>query len=226
MFKDYLKTARPEVTKSGLVLWLQGEDFTNVPNTTAWRNRAGIVANNGVPTGMAYTTASGSNTQGSVRFDGGNDLVTCGHDASFNSNFVTCEALIYLPALPATTSVIIAKEIGTAASPYVFGITSSAGLVFFVNGSAIAFSAAQPIQTWLHCVVRNNGTNITFFVNGVVSGTPVANSTILATNTADVTIGNNNTINRQFNGVIRCARIYNRGLTNTEILNNYSAEKM
>lgn len=225
MFKEYLKTARPEIIKDGLVLWLQGEDFTNSPNTTTWRNRAGIIANAGACTGFAYTTASGSNTQGGVRFDQSNDVVTCGHDTSFNSNYVTCEVEIYLPALPITTAVLIAKETGTTSTPYVLGITATGGLVFFIAGVAIAYSAVLATQTWLHCVVRTNGTNVTFYVNGVVNGTPIANAATMATNTNNVTIGNNDALSRQFGGVMRCARIYNRGLTVAEILNNYSAEK-
>jgi len=141
MFKDYLKTARPEVTKDGLVLWLQGEDFVNSPNTTVWRNRAGITANNGNATGFAYTSASGSNNQGSVRFDGSNDIVNCGNNASFNSNYITLEAKIYLVSNPATTSIIVGKTTGTTASPYTMSITSGRVPVFFSAGTSQLFGA-------------------------------------------------------------------------------------
>jgi len=46
----------------------------------------------------------------------------------------------------------------------------------------------------------------------------------MATNANPVTVGNNDSLSRQFNGIIQTVRIYNRGLTDAEIRNNVSAD--
>jgi hypothetical protein len=58
-----------------LVLWVDGKDFTNTPNTTSWTDKSGS-GNNLTPTNFEYTASSGSDGAGGVVFDGTNDNIT------------------------------------------------------------------------------------------------------------------------------------------------------
>lgn len=64
-----------------LLMWLDGEDFTNSPQTTTWQDKS-TANNDGTPAGFAYTTISGSSGYGGVIFAGTDDCVAC--PAMFN----------------------------------------------------------------------------------------------------------------------------------------------
>lgn len=63
------------IVTDGLVLWLDGEDFSNDPATTTWVDKSGN-GNDAIANGFAYTSESGSDGNGSVVFDGVDDYFT------------------------------------------------------------------------------------------------------------------------------------------------------
>lgn len=60
------------IVTSGLVLWLDGKDFTNSPPTNPWFDKSGL-NNNATPYNFDYTTTDGSNGLGGIVMDGVND---------------------------------------------------------------------------------------------------------------------------------------------------------
>lgn len=61
------------IAEDNLLLWLDGKDFTNAPNTTTWLDKSGNGYNMAM-NGMSYTTSSGSDGANGVIFDGVKDF--------------------------------------------------------------------------------------------------------------------------------------------------------
>jgi hypothetical protein len=217
--------AKPEIVKSGLVLWLDGHDFLNAPATTTLRDRSTSL-NNGTVSNFGYTAASGSDGNGGIQFDGSNDIINCGHAASFNSTYVTIEARIRMDIAPAISARIVTKELGVDTGSYSFFALTTKFITFYSNNVPLIQSATALTLGVYHTVtVKIDGTNCKIFFDGAENNTAATAATIPVT-TDDVCIGNNPiSLNRQFNGLIKVVRIYNRALTAAEILQNWSAEK-
>jgi hypothetical protein len=210
--------------KNGLVLYIDGNDFKNSPNTTTMTDRS-LIGNNGTPANFAYTAASGADGFGGIQYDGSNDVINFGHSTTFNSSYITLETLISVSVDPIITGHIIAKELTTGQDSYALAITSSRAIVFLRAGASILFSsAAIPKNVLTHIVLKTDGTNAKLFINGRWdNGVGHALTTPVTTN--DVLIGNNPSLNRQFKGNLKMARIYNRPLLDSEIVQNYKSTK-
>jgi hypothetical protein len=219
-----IKPIKKPYVKSGLVLYLNGYDFKNAPNTVLLPDRS-AAGNNGTPANFAYTTASGSNNFGGIAFDGNNDVINCGHASSLNSNYITLEALIYISVDPIITGRLITKELTTAEDSYSLAITADHSCAFLRQSTVILYSTYRmPFNTLTHIALTTDGTNAKFYVNGRWDN-GIAFTGTIATNAYDVLIGNNPSSNRQFHGNLKMARIYNRGLLGSEIMQNYKSTK-
>jgi len=73
---------------------------------------------------------------------------------------------------------------------------------------------------WKHIACTHDGSTQTIYINGSVSGTPASNSGNIQATTRDVEIGRYNA-EKQYGDIIDEARIYDRALSATEVLNNY-----
>ena len=81
--------------------------------------------------------------------------------------------------------------------------------------------STPPINTWHHIVGTYDGSNLRFYLNGVLTGTsPV-------TATPNQNSDNLNVVQQAYpiNGRVASARVYNRALSASEILQNYQAEQ-
>ena len=82
-----------------------------------------------------------------------------------------------------------------------------------------------------HVVSTYDGTTIRIFINGVESGSGLAQTGNIQSNTEELTIGvryrirNDSRFDSFFTGNIYLTRIYNRVLTPSEVLQNYNATK-
>ena len=85
------------------------------------------------------------------------------------------------------------------------------------------------LGNWIYLVLTQNGTNATFYINGiqnstVADGSWIAEACSSATNTT-FQIGNSPWSSNYMDGKIAIAQIYNRALSTTEITQNYNAHK-
>jgi hypothetical protein len=71
---------------------------------------------------------------------------------------------------------------------------------------------------------RRIGTTTNYLKNGTVLTTGSSGASI-GNSSANFRIGTNTSTTEQYNGKIYTTMVYNRGLSNTEILQNYNATK-
>jgi hypothetical protein len=76
-------------------------------------------------------------------------------------------------------------------------------------------------NTWYHVAIRFNGTNKQIFINGVSAATQTATALNSASNTEVLRIGEGNT-GELFNGIIDEVKVFNRALTDEEMMIEYN----
>ena len=96
-----------------------------------------------------------------------------------------------------------------------FGLTTTTG---FVRPNA-GFTLSP--NTWNHIVGSYDGSNMRIYVNGTLYTTLSKTGNILASST-NLYVGMS-FASEEFSGKISSARIYNRGVTGNEVLQNYNA---
>jgi hypothetical protein len=217
---------KPSIVKNGLLLWYEGKNFKNSPPTTTWQDESGL-GNNSTPTNFAYTSASGSDDKGNVFFDGVDDYSITAPIQIKQDKKVTLEAFVYPTAFLATQYGAIIAQTGPSGSygGYWLGLDQSGKVRIFggdTYNNGILSNNAIPLNKWIHLVAKFDGTNMAIYINGVLASGLLA-ITQPPNVTAAVKIGFSNSSNERFKGYIKSIRIYNRDLSDAEILQNYNA---
>ena len=79
------------------------------------------------------------------------------------------------------------------------------------------------LNTWYHMVGTSSGSNHTLYLNGVNVGT-ASNSSTFHSSTDPYKVGSHDGLYHHIGDVSNC-RIYNRGLSEAEVKQNYNAHK-
>lgn len=124
-------------------------------------------------------------TGSSLNFDGSNDHITIPNDPSLNLlNVYTFEAWVN-PANTSTFRTILSKgdlNGGAPAAEYALQIGPNNQLLFYAtatNGWIGTNNNVVNNNVWQHVAVTNNGSRISFYVNGImISSTPVTSSSL------------------------------------------------
>lgn len=210
----------PKIVTSGLLLALDAADKLSYPGSgTTWRN---LASNNFNCTLTNGPTFSGAN-MGSIVFDGVDDSATCSLVTS-DANNVTMEAWFKATTLPGDRGLIYNGNGGSNGYGLQFGAcgaTSTTLYVFFGGVSCNVVSyAGMTTNVWYQAVYTRTTTPSTsniLYINGISRST---NTTSNPNAPAGSTL-----ISSAFNGNISIARIYNRALSATEVLQNYTITK-
>lgn len=115
-----------------------------------------------------------------------------------------------------------------AGSTYIGVLCDVSGKVNFQISSlgTLTSTTALSLNTWYHVVVTRsaNGTtgNCQIYINGVKDATTGTNSTTVDTSTSIMTIGADSVFSRYMTGSIADVKIWNRGLTQSEIRQLYT----
>ena len=111
------------------------------------------------------------------------------------------------------------------------GDTNTACLASDINSNLVLFYGANGTATgvltsgdWAHIVGVYDGANAIVYANGVKI-TETARTPLSVTNALSKRIGRDTTSTRYYNDQLAQPRIYNRGLTASEVLQNYNATK-
>jgi hypothetical protein len=176
------------------------------------------------------------NNGGAVVFDGINDYVQINNFNNKPSAQITCEAWIKPTRASVGTGTIRGGVISATSNMY-FGIIDSidGGSTMSLhwanntnNGSQRPGSVAGsiPNNAWSYIAGTYDGSTSRAYINGVEvwsaaqTGTVPDSTYVVGTYGAGLTDGVHN-----FNGHIAIARIYNRGLSGAEVLQNYNVDR-
>jgi hypothetical protein len=213
------------IVQQGLVLNLDaGNIYSYAGAGAAWYD----VSGNGYVSSLTNTQTYNSDNGGSINFNGSTESVSAGPNSNLFLADMTAEVWIKITAMSGDW----VRIIGTGSDPRTFG------LWYYVNGRILwqrtGSSAVNPeifpatpvltVGSWAHVAATTIGMSHVLYLNGVSIGTnPSAGGPWGNSNTA-ITIGYAG-YHAYSNSNIASARLYTRGLSAAEILQNYNATK-
>jgi hypothetical protein len=179
--------------------------------------------NDGTIYGATWTTAGKVNS--ALEFDGADDYVDCGNDASLDiTEAITIEAWINAESYPATgEDFIVAKS-----SAYYLCLTPGGKLAVYTYGTSpqawFESVADITLDEWTHIAVTYDQTNIIIYINGSSDNSAGRTGTI-STSAHELGIGDaivsGSPYGKYFNGTIDGVRIYSLGLSAEEVDERY-----
>lgn len=214
-------THSPKIVTNGLVLALDAANNKSYPGSgTTWTDLSGNGNTGTLTNGPTFSSANG----GIIVYDGVDDTVTCNLVTS-DANNVTMEAWFKATTLPGDRGLIYNGNGGSNGYGLQFGAcgaTSTTLYVFFGGVSCNVVSyAGMTTNVWYQAVYTRTTTPSTsniLYINGISRST---NTTSNPNAPAGSTL-----ISSAFNGNIAIARIYNRALSATEVLQNYNTTRI
>ena len=192
---------------------------------TATLNGATWAASGGVGNALALDGTAGFAEAADI------DAISPGTEATF-------QAWVMLSSAPVEVASLFNKWNQTADDEYLFGINPNRTLYFAwqtTGGNTWATpaynhtsgTAAIPLNTLTHVALVRSGTSLRFYINGVLDTTlaTVIDTNAFRNGTATLRIGGQGrgARNRFLHGLVDEALIYNRALTQAEILNVVNA---
>lgn len=193
---------------SGIVSWWPGEG-----------NAADIIGpNSGVASGgVIYVTGRLGQA---FRFDGSGIVTAPTTGMPIGSNERTIELWVRVDQVTSNQAMFGGYgTFGSTGATYHVGALQQGGLTFFSQWGQAIFGVAIPTATWTHVVATTRGQVTYLYLNGAVSAAGVIPfNTPAATNFYIGRIGGSigNTVN--LIGAVDEVTVYNRALTDTEIL--------
>jgi hypothetical protein len=214
----------PRVVTDGLVMYL------DAANTRSYSG-SGLTAN-GLIGGFGGTLVNGtgfsSANNGSFFFDGTNDYIDCGNilDSPTDMTVMVWARLTF-------SSMLVAKLVSYQTGPGWGFYTGAGGINYLIQTNGSNYREYRPyaieLPGWQHWAVSVvNQVPVAFYMSGIgmtfrisqTSGTPTSIS-----NSVNLRIGREESTTYPARGNIAQVQIYNRSLTQQEILQNYNATK-
>jgi hypothetical protein len=155
---------------------------------------------------------------GALRFDGMDDFVDCGNDASLNiTGKITVALWTKSEDLPVRFDALLLKSNARWTEGFGLFYNGSNQVRFFVSHWSVNMASApiNPTQ-WNHIAGVYEGSAVKIYVNGV-EGTSISYTGAIISTTANLEIGRGASDAYNLNGLIDEARIYNRALSAEEI---------
>ena len=221
------------VTKD-LILHLDAAKYTSYPDSgTTWYDISGYGHHATLNNGMSIQDAGykGKN----FGLDGSNDYATVNNNlvdlVGLGQSSYTLEAWIYVETSSGTTTSadsIVGHTSNTGFGMQVGESNGNPRINYGARSTSNFYSSEFSYNTWTHVVLSKIGsTSIRTYLNGSVDATRQATDLYLASpSDGALTIGYSGPrISGYFDGNIPIIRIYKRGLTDAEVLQNYNAQK-
>jgi hypothetical protein len=224
----------PKIITDGLVLYMDAANPKSYSSGSTTWNDLSRSSNNGTLTnGVSFDTLN----YGSLSFDGVDDRVSKVGAINTGQNF-TVNAWIYPTLLGTTRRAIVGNGYPYSTRQGWLFCTAGASVnnTFFMSiGGDLAYRVAAAntlspnIWQYVTAVVTDGGLTISLYKNGQTTNTSfvlLSTGTITYNNT-QFNIGFRNTIldPDPYTGKISIVTIYNRALTQQEIIQNYNANK-
>jgi hypothetical protein len=219
------------IVRDGLVLDLDAAKRDSYPGSgTSWRDIVGGVITGSLIGGPTFDPNNG----GSIVFDGTNDTVSIPYNTTLDPTLgITIESWIY--PLDLTTiryqeiyrkenvsarQLFSFQEYGTIIS---FGTQTGVGGVTY-NELDLPITASNYLNKWNHFVASYSSSFKAIYVNGQLLGSNTITGS-LTQGSATYYIGSSQGVTEFFTGSMSSVKVYSRGLSQAEILQNYNALK-
>ncbi len=222
----------PQIVRNGLVLCLDAANRRSYPTTgTTWTDLSGGNNNATLINGATFNTSNG----GSIQFDGVNDYATVSDitgvtDFSNTDNY-TVSFWFNPDTGNSTQDGILEKWATSGGYPYAirFGISGNDFGIGVWNGSqnpgAGPFNLTLNSWQLITVVFHHSITQLNVYYNGIqIDSQPLSISGTI-TNSSPLYIMSRPQISSYSKGNIANLSIYNRALSETEVLQNYNATK-
>lgn len=226
------------IIRNGLVLNLDAanpKSFSPPPfNTNTWTDISGNGYNGTLTNGPTYNSANG----GSIVFDGTNDTVNLGNILNIGLNSWTMSCWVKFTTGAGTFGIMGKTSLRSYIGRYTFFVESgNINALLQSSGNAICSTSVTPyLDSKFHnlSMTINRTGFLTMYIDSVTKGTPVDISSTsnvnLNTSTDYLYIGSYADITGQspslfLNGNIGNVQIYNRALSDQEILQNFNATR-
>jgi hypothetical protein len=222
------------VADTDLILHLDAAKYTSYPNSgTTWYDISGYGHHATLNNGMSIqdTGYKGKN----FGLDGSNDSATVNNNLvsliGLGDSSYTLEAWIYVETSQGTTTAADSIVGLTSATGYGMQVGESGGsprINYGARSTSNFYSSTFSYNTWTHVVLsRIAGVSLRGYLNGSFdSSQGYTNQTLASPSDGDLTVGYSGPrVTGYFDGNIPIVRIYKRGLTDAEILQNYNAQK-
>jgi hypothetical protein len=226
----------PQIATDGLVWCIDAGNTKSYPRSgTKWSDLTRNNVYGTLTNGPTFSTDGG----GSILFDGSNDSVNFFPPTSIGvpldlTSGLTLEVWFNATTFGGQNRGILIYRFDQSDSPYgyYFGVdnsittgTNSLRYVFYSGGAtrAVRVDNIVSLSTWTQGVVTHTGTSAKIYTNGILRG----DFTVVGNVTGGLTglyVGNY--VNTGFEGKISIVRAYNRSLTETEVLENFNANRI
>ena len=228
--------AGPNIITDGLVLHLDAANTNSYPGSgTTWTDISGKGHNGTLTNGPTFS----SDNSGIIVFDGSNDTVTisANSDFDFGTGDFTIDGFFNKSATTANLTLVCSENYYATGynGNWIIRITNANTIAFASydgksNEEYAEFSAPTTSGKWYHFAFVREGTGSNeskFYFNGVLAGSMTVSKSLSNAGNEGLRIGeDNNWANAFMNGKISNIKIYKgKGLTATEVLQNYQALK-
>jgi hypothetical protein len=205
-----------QIIRQGLVLHIDANQKKKQTGGLVWKNLSGD---------FNFTINSSSSVLYSFLNNGSYSLnsgilattATLTNEIPFGSNPRTIQGWFKIDSYPTAVNQTLVRY-GTDTTSRLFGITINTTGNLFLWGSSDNYtsSVVAPLGAWFNMTCTYDGSNLNFFVNGLKD-----NGTTKSYNTLSSAL----TIMTNVNGAISKLLIYDRVLSDFEILSNYNLDR-
>ena len=213
-----------KIITDGVVLCLDAADRNSyISGSSTWRDVAG--SNNGTLTnGPTFSSSNG----GSIVFDGVDDNVQISNSTSTNiiGSGITVSVWVKFSNVGNYKTIFVKDNPTLNSSGYQvyisntersrWGITTS-------NGFNYMFGTVLSTNTWYNILGKYDGTTNYLYENGVLVNSQSCTGNIVDSSNFSIYMGRYR--GEELTGNISITQIYNRSLSASEVLQNYSAQK-
>lgn len=215
------------IITSGLVFWIDAAQLRSYSGSgTTWTDLTANANDVILTNGATFSPSDG----GAIVFDGVDDYGDFPTVTNLNNSLSSNEVWIKLD-LPLDGNAVQVLE-RTNLSRNTFNIGKNNNNFWFgtLRDSTdtirnVIYSTATATSNWTHVVTTYNGTQFSIYTNGTIRNTATFTSTINTTGTPTFRLMQATSGIAPTRGSLAIARIYNRAITATEVLQNYNAEK-
>jgi hypothetical protein len=218
----------PNITTSGLVFYLDAANSISYINgSTIWKDISQTQILGSLINGPTFNSSNG----GSIVFDGVNDYASFPNNTNLDNQKITMENWVY-PTITLSQQGFIFEK-GLVNSQYSSFFESNGNFYFRTRGLSpqdLTITTANYItlNNWNHIVCTYESGIKTIYINGNQAAQQTGVTGTILTNTAGIFLGayyNNGPINYLLKGRIAISKVYSRGLTSTEVQQNFNATK-